>query len=50
MDGMPRPRPPHLQRQVSRHGKTVWYVRIGKGPRIRIHSPFGSPTPSIRPR
>jgi integrase len=43
MDGMPRPRPPHLQRQVSRHGKTVWYVRIGKGPRIRIHSPFGSP-------
>jgi integrase len=43
MDGMPRPRPPHLHRQVSRHGKTLWYVRIGKGPRIRICSAFGTP-------
>jgi integrase len=43
MDGMPRPRPPHLHRQVSRHGKTVWYVRVGKGPRIRIRSAFGTP-------
>jgi integrase len=42
MDGMPRPRPPHLHRQVSRHGKTVWYVRIGKGPRVRIRSAFGT--------
>jgi len=39
---MPRPRPPHLQRQVSRHGKTVWYVRVGKGKRIRIRAGFGS--------
>ena len=38
-----RPRPPHLHRQVSRHGKTVWYVRIGKGPRVRIRSDFGTP-------
>jgi integrase len=43
MDDMPRPRPPHLHRQVSRHGKPVWYVRIGKGPRIRIRSAFGTP-------
>jgi integrase len=43
MDGMPRPRPPHLHRQVSRHGKTVWYVRIGKGSRVRIRSAFGTP-------
>jgi integrase len=43
MKDMPRPRPPHLDRQVSRHGKTVWYVRIGKGPRIRIRSGFGTP-------
>lgn len=43
MDTMPRPRPPHLHRQVSRHGKTVWYVRIGKGPRVRIRSDFGTP-------
>jgi integrase len=42
MNDMPRPRPPHLHRQVSRHGKTVWYVRIGKGPRIRIRSAFGT--------
>ena len=41
--GMPRPRPPHLHRQVTRHGKAVWYVRIGKGPRVRIHAAFGSP-------
>src|SRR5262249_52512345 len=40
---MPRPRPPHLHRQVSRHGKTVWYVRIGKGRRIRIRAEFGTP-------
>ena len=40
---MPRPRPPHLHRQVTQHGKTVWYVRIGKGPRIRIRAAFGTP-------
>ena len=39
---MPRPRPPHLQREVTRHGKPVWYVRIGKGKRIRLHAEFGS--------
>ena len=43
MDDMPRPRPPHLHRQVTQHGKTVWYVRIGKGPRIRIRAAFGTP-------
>lgn len=40
---MPRPRPPHLHRQVTQHGRTVWYVRIGKGPRIRIRSALGTP-------
>jgi integrase len=39
---MPRPRPPHLHRQVTRHGRVVWYVRIGKGPRLRIRAEFGS--------
>ena len=39
---MPRPRPPHLHRQVTRHGKAVWYVRIGKGSRIRLRADFGS--------
>jgi integrase len=43
MQAMPRPRPPHLQRQVTRHGKAVWYVRVGKGPRVRIRSAFGTP-------
>jgi integrase len=40
---MPRPRPPHLHRETSRHGKTVWCVRIGKGPRIRIKAVYGTP-------
>jgi integrase len=39
---MPRPRPPHLQRERTRHGKAVWYVRLGKGPRIRIKSEYGT--------
>jgi len=40
---MPRPRPPHLQRQRTQHGRVVWYVRIGKGPRVRIRAAFGTP-------
>lgn len=40
---MPRPRPPHLHRETTRHGRTVWYVRIDRGPRIRIKAAFGTP-------
>lgn len=40
---MPRPRPPHVHREETRHGKTVWYVRIGKGPRIRMPAGPGQP-------
>lgn len=40
---MPRPRPPHLHRETTRHGSAVWYVRVGKGPRIRLRAEFGSP-------
>ena len=40
---MPRPRPPHLHRQTTRHGKVVWYVRIGKGARIRLRGEYGTP-------
>jgi integrase len=40
---MPRPRPPHLHREVTRHRKAVWYVRLDKGPRVRIRAEFGSP-------
>lgn len=43
METMPRPRLPHLHRQTTRHGKTVWYVRIGKGERTRISETFGTP-------
>jgi integrase len=43
MEAMPRPRPPHLHRETSRHGRTVWYVRVGGGSRIRIRGEFGSP-------
>jgi integrase len=43
IEAMPRPRPPHLVRQVSRHGLACWYVRIGHGPRVRLNSPYGTP-------
>jgi integrase len=39
---MPRPRPPHLQRETTRHGAVVWYHRIDDGPRTRIRGEFGS--------
>lgn len=42
MASMPRPRPPHLHHERTRHGSHVWYVRIGKGPRIRIAGEFGT--------
>ena len=43
MDAMPRPRPPHLHREITRHGKAVWYVRLGRGARIRLWADFGTP-------
>ena len=43
MDDMPRPRPPYLRREVTRHGNTVWYVRRDEGRRIRIRAAFGTP-------
>lgn len=39
---MARPRPPHLHKETSRHGSVTWYVRRGKGPRIRIRGEYGS--------
>jgi integrase len=32
-----------LHREVTRHGRVVWFVRIGKGRRTRIRSAFGTP-------
>jgi integrase len=40
---MPRQRPPHLSRELTRHGRTVWYVRVGKGPRVRLRALYGTP-------
>lgn len=42
MSGMPRPRPLYLQRETTRHGRTVWVVRIDKGKRVRIRGEYGS--------
>jgi integrase len=39
---MPRPRPQYLQRQITRHGRGVWYFRRGHGPRVRIRAEFGT--------
>jgi integrase len=39
---MPRPRPPFLCRQVTQHGRAVWYVRVRHGPRIRLKAEYGS--------
>ena len=40
---MPRPRWPHLLREVSRHGTIRWVVRVGHGPRTPLEAPYGSP-------
>ena len=41
MEAMPRPRPPYLSREVTRHGRAVWYVRRG-GNRIRLKADYGT--------
>ncbi|MET3559886.1 integrase [Bartonella japonica] len=39
---MPKPRPPHLVRERTRHGKIIWYVRIDHGQRIRVRGTYGT--------
>lgn len=43
MAAVPRPRREYLNREVTRHGKVVWFVRVYPGPRIRIHGEYDSP-------
>ena len=43
IDNMPHPRPPHLRLEKTRHGRRVWYLRLGNGPRIRIRGEYGTP-------
>jgi integrase len=40
---VPRPRPPYLLIERTRHGEVVFYFRRGKGVRIRIRGAYGSP-------
>lgn len=42
MGAMPRPRWPHLLREVSRHGTVRWVVRVGHGPRIALEGEYGT--------
>ena len=43
MDDMPRRRLPHIQREVSRHGKVLWYFRRKRGgERVRLPDDYGS--------
>lgn len=39
---MPRPRPPYLHREKTRHGKLVWVVRR-HGKRRQIRAEYGTP-------
>ena len=41
MGAMPRPRPPYLSHEVTRHGDSVWYLRRG-GKRIRLRAEYGT--------
>jgi len=42
IEAMPRPRPPHLHREITRHGAVTWYVRRDHGARTRIKAEYGS--------
>lgn len=43
MAEMPRPRLPHVQRETTRHGRTIWYFRrVHGGPRARLPDEYGS--------
>jgi integrase len=42
IEDMPRPRPPHLLRETSRHGTVRWVVRVGHGPRVTMPGEYGS--------
>lgn len=43
MPAMPRNRKPYVQKETTRHEKTVWYFRRGDGPRVRLPGEYESP-------
>lgn len=40
IDGVPKKLPPHLYAETTRHGRQVWYVRVGRGKRVRVREAF----------
>jgi len=42
MADMPRPRPKHRHRDVSRHGQVRWYVHVPGRQRVRMQAEYGS--------
>lgn len=42
IDAMPRPRPRHLHRDVSRHGTVRWYVHVPGRARVRLKADYGT--------
>lgn len=40
---MPRPSRPYLAKQVTRHNKTIWYVRRRPNPKVRLRAEYGTP-------
>ena len=40
---MKRPNPPHLSRDVDRHGNVRWYVRMPGRPKVRIREEYDTP-------
>jgi integrase len=43
MAAMPKKRPLYVETFCSRHGKRMWFFRVGKGQRIRLPDEYGSP-------
>ena len=40
---MPRPRPPYIELQITRHGRKVWYFRKSRNEsRTRLPDDYGS--------
>lgn len=39
---MPKKRPLYLETFLDRHGKRLWYFRVGKGKRVRLKGEYGS--------
>lgn len=39
---MTKPRPPYLHREITRHGKIVWYVHKRPAARVRLLSEYGT--------